>query len=358
MNPRMPDRAVARLLDANFNRAGEGLRVMEDHARFILNDAAQSARIKSLRHELAACRKCWPAEELLAARNVRGDLARTNSTKSEQHRADAEAVARAAARRAAEAVRALEEYAKIEGEPPEAAARLGAIRYAIYECEAAILVGTNRRQRLHNARLHVLITERHCHGEWRAAAQAALQGGANVLQLREKTLSDGELLRRGTTLRGLTREFDALLLINDRPDVAMACDADGVHVGQDDLPVHAARQIVGSDRIVGVSTHSLAQAQEALATLPDYVAVGPMFSSRTKPQTHTPGPLLLQEVAALVNDAAPVVAIGGIHAGNVGELVAVRGRCVAVCEAVVGATDPAQAARDLIAAMDVQSGAK
>jgi thiamine-phosphate pyrophosphorylase len=166
-----------------------------------------------------------------------------------------------------------------------------------------------------------------------------------VLQLREKSLGDGELLDRARRLRELTREHDVLLIINDRADVARLAGADGVHLGRGDLPVSQGRQIVGPHLLIGTSTHSIEEARAALGQGPDYVAVGPMFPSATKPELAVRGPGLLGEVAELAD--VPVVAVGGITAENVSGL-SVRGRLqVAVGQSVIGAADPAAAAREL-----------
>ena len=137
-----------------------------------------------------------------------------------------------------------------------------------------------------------------------------------------------------------------LLIINDRPDVAALCGADGVHVGQDDLPVADARRIVGAGRLVGVSTHTLAQARPAAADGADYIGVGPMFATATKDAGPVAGPQLLRQVAAEV--PLPHVAIGGITADNVAQLVAAGARRVAVCSAVIAAADPQAAARAIV----------
>lgn len=345
------DAAIARILDANLNRAAEALRVMEEHARFGLDDAGLSESLKALRHRLADLRRRLPHDALLSARDIAADVGRTLSAEGERRRADAEDVTRAAARRAAEALRCLEEYAKTLD--AELAARFEEIRYETYAVEQRLLCGAARRRALRDARLHVLLTESLCRRPWLETARAALSAGAGVLQLREKSLPDRELLARARQLRDATRAAQALLIVNDRPDIARLADADGVHVGQHDLPVAEARRIVGRDRLVGVSTHSIEQVHAALATGPDYVAAGPMFESSTKRGAAPAGPELLAAAARLVRaDPAtadtPLVAIGGISRENVERVVAAGGRCVAVCAGVIGADDPAGATRALL----------
>lgn len=345
------DAAIARILDANLNRAAEALRVMEEHARFGLDDAGLSEMLKSLRHRLAALRSRLPLDALLGARDVGGDIGRTLSTAAERRRDDAEDVARAAARRAAEALRCLEEYAKTLD--ADLAVRFEEIRYETYAVEQRLLCGAARRRALRDARLHVLITESLCRRAWLETARAVLAAGAGALQLREKSLPDRELLARARQLRELSQAARALLIINDRPDIARLADADGVHVGQDDLPVAEARRIVGRDRLVGVSTHSIEQVQAAMAAGPDYVAVGPMFESSTKRGAAPAGPALLAAAARLLRENpatadVPLVAIGGIASENVERIWAAGGRCIAVCAAVIAADDPAGATGALL----------
>lgn len=339
------DSRIARLLDANLNRAREGLRVLEDYARFVHNRADLSERLKRARHALTQSAAALGGDALLAARDVAGDVGREISTPSEAARSTPENVVRAAAGRCTEALRTLEEYAKCTA--PAASAALEAVRYEIYAAESILLVGADRRRRLAAARVHVLITESLCRGDWLAAAGAALEGGADVLQLREKSLPDRELLVRARALRELTARQSRLLIVNDRPDIARLADADGVHVGQDDLDVGSARAIVGADRIVGVSTHDAAQFAAALDAVPDYIAVGPMFDSTTKPGAAPAGPPLLQAALRLRRERErthiPLVAIGGITPQRMNVLSQMGCNCVAVCNAVIAADDPAAA---------------
>ncbi len=342
------DDAVARILDANLNRAREALRVVEEAVRFGADDADLTAALKQARHDLGAAVGRLDADALLAARDTAGDVGTTIDTESERDRGSTDDVVVSAFKRLTEALRVLAEYGKTVD--AGFAAAIEQLRYRCYDLEARVRFEPWRRQRFADVRLYVLLTESLCSGDWLKVAEQAIDGGADALQLREKDLPDAELLRRAHALRELTRRRDALLIINDRPDIARLVDADGVHVGQDDLPVAAARRIVGRRIIVGKSTHTLDQARAALAERPDYVAVGPMFSSTTKPQDHIAGPETL--AAVLAETDLPCVAIGGITAQNVGELTAVGCRCIAVCSAVVSEPDVRSAAEALRRAID------
>jgi thiamine-phosphate pyrophosphorylase len=176
--------------------------------------------------------------------------------------------------------------------------------------------------------------------------EAALDGGANVIQLRKKTMPMLEQYRLAQALRILTREHEALLIINDHADLAIAADADGVHLGQDDLPPDAVRALPGFDgRLIGRSTHSLAQAQLAVHEGVDYVAVGPVYPTPTKEGRPAVGTALVSRVAGVMD--RPFVAVGGIDHDNAASVVGAGARAIAVVRAVYDAPDPAEAARRL-----------
>jgi len=344
------DTAIARILDANLNRAREALRVIEEAVRFGADDADLSASLKEARHDLAAAARRLDADALLAARDTAGDVGTTIDTASEQVRDSVDDVVVSAFKRLTEALRVLAEYGKAVD--ADFAAAIEQLRYRCYDLESRVRFEPLRRQRFADIRLCILITESLCSDDWLTVAERVLDGGAECLQLREKGLNDAELLRRARQLRELTSARNALLIINDRPDIARLAHADGVHLGQDDLPVAAARRIVGERILIGRSTHTLDQARAALAEpgRPDYIAVGPMFASPTKPQDHIAGPETL--AAVLVESDRPHVAIGGITPANVGELTAVGCRCIAVCSAVISQPDVRAAAQALRDAME------
>ena len=347
------DQAILRLLDANFNRAREAIRVMEEHARMILDDAGLTARTKQLRHDLSTAAQSLGLD-LMAARDIQHDVGTTITTDSESRRLDAAAVAIAAAKRAEEALRCIEEYGKLIDS--KFAASVEQIRYRLYALEQEILLGGPRRARLRRSRLHVLLTAELCRGEWQAVAEQAISGGADVIQLREKSLCDRELLDRGRRLRELTARHGALLIINDRADIARLVDADGVHLGHGDVPIPLAREIVGRNRLIGRSAHRLADARLAQDEGADYIGLGAMFPSPTKPDKPVAGLRLLAEVAPFVS--IPIVAIGGITAENASALASSRieesrplAYQAAVCQAIIAAQNVAAAARAIKTAL-------
>jgi thiamine-phosphate pyrophosphorylase len=341
--------AVLRLLDANLNRAREAVRVMEDHARFVLNDAGRSSACKDVRHRLEQAIPASLRPALLRSRNTPQDVGTEVTTAGEYERTDAAAVARAAGKRLSEALRTIEEYAKTID--PAWAAAVERQRYEGYELERQLEVAIGARTRFASVRLYVLITASLCTGRWQDVAAAALEGGADALQLREKDLADREMMHRAREFVAICRAQGGLSIINDRPDIAAATGADGVHLGQDDLAVADARKVLPPRTILGVSTHTIEQARVASGEAPDYLAVGPMFDSPTKPQTHIAGPTTL----AAVHDSTglPLVAIGGITVERVAEVLAAAPEaCLCVCGAIVGSEDVVGATRRLRTAID------
>ncbi len=333
---------LARILDANANRAREALRVAEDYARFGLDDDELSHRLKRLRHDLAGA--IAPFHDVaIASRDTAGDVGTDNKTAGELGRADMAAVVIAAGKRLGEALRALGEFSKIDH--PDAAAAIEGLRYRWYDLEAAVLRTLRPRGRMAEVRLCVLITESACKSPWRTVAGEALAGGADCLQLREKTLEGGELLRRARELGEMCRRHGAVFIVNDRPDIAVLADADGVHVGQGDLPATEVRKIIGPGKLIGVSTHNMEQARRAVRDGADYIGVGPMFRSPTKPRDFVAGADYAREVVEAI--ALPALAIAGITEANAGEVLATGLRAIAVTAAVTAADDPRGAAERL-----------
>ncbi|MBX3415225.1 MAG: thiamine phosphate synthase [Pirellulales bacterium] len=346
--PAVPSRgsttAVWRILDAEANRAGEALRVVEDYVRFALDDRHLATLMKGLRHDFAATVSALPLDRRHAARDTQADVGTTITSPAERRRTDETAVVTANLRRAAESLRSLEEFSKTVA--AEIASRFETLRYRTYTLERAIDITRTSGERLVGAQLYVLIDGGTSDDAFVALAAPLVEAGVHVLQLRDKQLDDRELLARARLLRSLTRDTDTLFIVNDRPDIAALAEADGVHVGQEELAVKDARSIVGPDRLIGVSTHSIEQARAAVLDGANYIGVGPTFASHTKQFAEFPGVSLLRAVAAEIT--LPVFAIGGIAAQNLDEVLATGIERVAVSSAVVGASDPAAAAGRLL----------
>jgi len=210
--------------------------------------------------------------------------------------------------------------------------------------------GAWRRERLARSRLYVVTGARQAHGDLRAFLDAILGAGADVVQLREKDAEAGDLLRWGDVFREAAIRHGALFTLNDRPDVALALGADGVHVGQNDLPAAWARRVLGDDAIVGLSCHSPADHAGAPPEA-DYLTAWPVFATPTKPGRPGTGLDLVRSAAAAVT--RPWFAIGGIDGSNAGVVADAGARRIAVVRAVTEAEDPAAAVRGLLNALPV-----
>jgi len=196
---------------------------------------------------------------------------------------------------------------------------------------------------LREARLYLVLDARPHGRDPEEILRPALQGGVDVVQLREKSGDEHAIVRAGRVFRRLCDAYDALFIVNDRPDLAIACAADGVHLGQDDGAVAATRRLVGDDLLIGTSTHSPAQVDAA--TESDYIAVGPVYATPTKPEYPPVGTELVAYASR--HARAPFFAIGGIDPGNAAEVAAAGAERVAVVRAIRDAADPAAAARAL-----------
>ncbi len=341
MNPQhTPDRtALFRILDAAANRTREGLRVLEDWARFALDDAHLTTCLKQLRHDLAVALAPVPWEQRLAARDTEADVGTAIHTSAEFARDSAAEVLIANFLRVQEGLRSLEEFGKVFD--PAIGQAIGQLRYRAYTLHRAIDATQVGCERLAASRLYVLLDGRKSIEEFERLARQLIDAGVDVLQLRDKRLTDRELIDRARRLRKLTIDNSTLFVINDRPDLAALVRADGVHVGQDELSVKDARTIAGPDMLIGVSTHSIEQARQAVLDGANYIGAGPTFPSGTKRFEHFPGIELLRAVAAEIR--LPAFAIGGITLENIGQVLTAGFRRVAVSGAIVEAADPPKA---------------
>ena len=345
---------TSRILDAGANRAREGLRVVEDYCRFVLDDAFLSRSLKELRHDLTAALAALSPLLLLEARETQRDVGTGVSTPSELERASLRDVVQVNLKRLQESLRSLEEFGKIHN------SRLGRdmehLRYRAYTLERAILLGAVARQRLQGARLYVLLSASQCTAalDWTIAEAAS--GGAHIVQLREKNLPDRELLERALQMRRWTRQAGVLFIVNDRPDIARLVEADGIHLGQDDLPVKDARRILGPDALIGVSTHNIEQVRQAVLDGAGYLGVGPAFPSGTKSFADFPGPAFIRQ--AMEETSLPAFVLGGVNLETIAEAVAAGARRVAVSQAIVRADDPRAVAATLLAVLPNEFGSQ
>jgi len=341
---------LARVLDASANRAREGLRVVEDFARFALDDPGLTRRLKETRHRLSEALRGFDPDLLLAARDTRGDVGTHIMTHSEQVRENPRAVLAANFKRTGEALRSLEEYGKLFD--VWLAGRFEVLRYDVYTLEKLVMTAVHAYRALEDCRLMVLVGGLPTLGDLTWIVGEALAGGADAIQLREKGLPDRELLSRAREVRILTAQAKARFILNDRPDLARLSGADAVHLGQDDVTVRDARRIVGPNLVIGVSTHERAQVDAAVLAGAGYLGVGPVFPSATKDfaEPELAGLAYVRSVAD--STSLPWFAIGGIDESNVDRVLEAGATRIAVSAAVVRADRPRDAAARLRAALD------
>lgn len=336
--------ALVRIIDANANRASEGLRVIEDFARFALDDHFLTSGYKELRHTLAQTLASIPENQRLMARETTEDVGTRITAGDEYERANLAEIAMVNQKRVEQALRCIEEYAKAIS--PDMAAQIERLRYRSYTLSRAIHINHQSRRQLNGRHLYVLIDAGPSPESLAVSGRLLAQAGAHVLQLRDKSLCDRELLIRARALREATRDLDTMLIMNDRVDLALMAGADGVHLGQADLPVKEARSLLGPDRLIGVSTHSLSQACQAVLEGANYIGCGPTFPSNTKQFASFPGTDFLREASRQIS--LPAFAIGGINTSNLDEVLQAGFTRIAVSGAVTSADDPAGIVRQFV----------
>jgi len=359
-------RQLLRIIDANLNRCSEGLRVLEDAARFVLNDTQLGQRLRTLRHDLARQTDSIRTD-LLSQRDSEHDIGRAYpsfrpSNKSETtgetlRLQDLTEVVTANAKRAEEALRVMEELARVPSLSPTLdSSRFARARFDIYALERELVSRISRRDktdRIHG--LYVILDRQFVTGrDELATAEHIIRGGARVVQFRDKSRFDpdgkGDILALAQQLGELCRQAGVLFIVNDYLDIAMAVDADGLHIGQSDPPLPLVRRELPIDKIVGCSVRTLSQASKAEGEGADYIAVGSIFPTNTKTHTTVVGLDTLTQISGAVS--IPVVAIGGINRDNISQVVAAGADAVAVISAVLGQEDVGEAAETLAAAID------
>ncbi|MFM7087854.1 MAG: thiamine phosphate synthase [Cyanobium sp.] len=339
---------MPRLLDANLDRAREGLRVLEDWSRFALDRPDLVVRCKDLRQRLGRLHR----EQYKLARHTASDSGAGLSHPAQQERLQPAAVLAANAGRVQEALRVLEEFGRLQD--PPLAAEAAAIRYALYDLEVDLLRagagGAERRQRLQACSLYLVTRPV---PQLEQVVAAALQAGLRLVQYRAKESDDRTRLAQARALRQLCADHGALFLVNDRIDLALAVEADGVHLGQEDLPPSLARRLLGPDRLIGRSTHRIEQLHQAVQDGCDYVGVGPVHTTPTKPGRDPVGLEYVRQAAA--EAPIPWFAIGGIEAATLAAVRQAGATRVAVVRAITDAADAGTATRILLAGLQPTS---
>ena len=344
-----------RIIDANLNRIGEGLRLLEDTARLLLNDAALTQQLKTMRHELL--KGDWSFnKQLLQARNSEADVGINIETSEQEKQRELPLMVVANARRVQESLRTVEELAKI----PDIAPKLNSekfkqARFNLYSIERNLLSKLLRQDKIkHIPGLYAIIDTQALKGRSHIeVASQIIRGGAKTIQLRDKLLSKKELLPVAQQLKNLCAEYNVLFIVNDYLDIALAADADGLHLGQNDLPTKVARKLLPIDKILGCSTTTVEQAITAEAEGADYIAVGSIYPTTSKETAKVIGLEGLRQIRQAV--ALPLVAIGGITKDNAAEVIAAGASSVAIISAILQAESPEEAARQIVARLEAQN---
>ena len=334
------DPRVARLIDANLDRAREGLRVVEDWCRFGLDREDLVVTLKDWRQRLGRLHQ----DRYKMARSTSTDTGAGLGHPAQLDRHSPRQVVAANCGRVQEALRVLEEYGRSIDAP--LAKEAAAVRYGLYDLEVTCLeatAGSNRRRRLEDCRLCLVTSPS---DRLITTVDAALRSGVAMVQYRAKDGSDLERFEEARSLAELCHQHGALFIVNDRIDLALAVDADGVHLGQDDLPTAVARRLIGTDRLLGRSTHNLEQVRQANDEACDYLGLGPVNNTAVKPARAAVGSELVAH--ALQLSERPIFAIGGITSSNLDQLTGVGCRRVAVIGAIMGADDPGAACVELL----------
>jgi len=317
-----------RILDANLDRVREGLRIIEEWCRFGLNQADLTEECKNLRQETAR----WHQSNLRSARDTPNDPGTDLTHPQEEERSNLQAVLQANFCRVEEGMRVLEEYGKLYD--PNLALSFKQMRYRVYILESKILAH-DRYQKLLAAKLY-LVT--HPSDNLIEIVDAALEGGVTLVQYRDKEVGNALRISRAQQLCELCHSYGALFLVNDRVDVAVAVNADGVHLGQQDIPIALARQILGSNRIVGRSTTNPDEMRRALEGGADYIGVGPVYETPSKPGKAAAG---LEYVSfAAQYSPIPWFAIGSITPNNLRDVMGAGAQRVAVVRSIMQAEQP------------------
>ena len=338
-------RSVYRIIDANFNRAREAARLIEEFCRFAANSSILTERAKQLRHELCAAVGKIDAGRLISSRDTIGDVGIGRTVDKQLGRANLNDCFTAGCKRLTEALRTLEETTRtLDSSVAETIEKL---RYAAYTLEKDIVLFSDTTERFKRVRLYVIITS-NLPADVISLTHKCAVGGADCIQLRAKDIEDDRHFALAVEFVKICKEAGVVSIINDRVDIAVAAGADGVHLGQNDLPVDRARKLQLTPLIIGKSTHSIEQLHTACEQLPTYVSLGPVFSTGTKPTAKPVGPDYVTLAGEILADTGIChVAIGGITLDNVEDVLSAGAKAIAVCSAVTEAADHTAACKAL-----------
>ena len=330
-----------RIIDANLNRATEALRVLEEIARFRLDDKKLSSELKNIRHEICLFFDC-DYEKLIASRDTVNDIGTDiqNPTKITREYSSIEIIFRSNFKRLEQALRVLCEYGNLSDK----------FRYNVYTIEKNMnesLKMDIKKYLLKDKKLYLVTNSDNFDSdcEFLDRVALAIKSGVDIVQLREKNKPASKIIEYGKIIRQLTSEYGALFIVNDRVDLAQILNADGVHLGQDDIDILSARKILGEKMIIGISTHKPQDAIEAMKNGADYIGVGPIYKTPTKPNREAAGLDYLKW--AVDNVDIPFYAIGSIDLNTIDEVVEYGTKRVALVRAIMNSDNIEETVRIL-----------
>ncbi|MDD4169384.1 MAG: thiamine phosphate synthase [Desulfotomaculaceae bacterium] len=322
-----------RIIDANLNRAREGIRVVEEISRFYLNDQDIFLKLKELRHQLIEGEKFLGIRAIIF-RNSSSDVG-NKPHQIENDRGNLRELLEANANRVEESLRVLEEFSKLYGYTGELFKKA---RFSMYELEQKIFLKLPKPL---DYSLYLATDDHYLRqGNIYDIIEQALKTGVTILQYRCKEKTDKEMFVEAQKFRKLTQQYNIPLIINDRLDLALAVDADGIHLGQDDLPFEIAKKLMG-ERVIGISAHTYEEGHAALLAGADYIGVGPVFETQTKKDANPP--CGMENIACIKKEfpKAKVIAIGGIKLKNAAGVLTAGADGLAVVSSILGSSEPA-----------------
>ncbi len=334
------NRCVAQLIDANLDRAREGLRVVEDWCRFALDKKELVITLKDWRQQLGRHHK----DVYKQSRSTERDQGIGLSHPEQENRHSPKQIISANCSRAQEALRVLEEFSRIND--PALAKCASEIRYQLYELELEIIKASlhnQRKQKLEKCKAYLITNP---HPNLLKIVEQSIKAGISIVQYRNKIDNDLDKLSQAKEMAYLCKRNNALFIINDRIDLAIAVDADGIHLGQNDMPYLIARKILGDEKIIGRSTHCLEELLCAQKEGCDYVGAGPIYHTNTKSIKSPTGIKYVKEATKF--SKLPYFAIGGINSSNIHEVISAGAARIAVSGAIMNAKDPTLATIELL----------
>ncbi|MTI66261.1 MAG: thiamine phosphate synthase [Firmicutes bacterium] len=322
---------VYRVVDANINRVSEGLRVLEDISRFIIENSKMTETIRDIRHKV---RKTTPKLSLIESRDSMKDIGYEISKKTTLDiKKDLKDIIDANFKRVQEGLRSIEEHLKIIGYYEESKIYEG-LRYKTYDLEKNF----KSKKLVLNTDIYGITSEEFSLGRSNIeVVKNMIEARIKVIQYREKNKSKHEKYIECKKIRDITKEKDVIFIVNDDVDIAMSINADGIHLGQDDMPIKEVRKL-SKNMMIGISTHNKNQAKKAVKDGADYIGVGPIFKTNTKKNVEkSEGLKYLKWVSENID--IPYVSIGGINESNISEVKKYGGKCFAMISEIVASKD-------------------